>query len=66
MTLIIETLPKNFLQYKSNYVMNKLTFNLTQLLNDPTYYNSMLMDFHKLSGEASVAESFNYVKNGKI
>ena len=66
MTLIIETLSKSFLQCKSNYVMNKLTFSLTQLLNGHTYYESMLMDFHKPSGQASVAESFNFVKNGKI
>ena len=66
MTFIIETLSKSFLQCKSNYVMNKLTFSLTQLLNGYIYYESMLMDFHKPSGEASVAESFNYVMNGKI
>ena len=57
-TLIIETLPKSFLQLKSNYVMNKLTFALIQLLNDLTYYESMLIDPLKPSREASVAESF--------
>ena len=64
-TLIIETLPKSFLQLKSNYVMNKLTFALIQLLNDLTYYESMLIDPLKPSGEASVAESFKSVKKRK-
>ena len=62
MTLIIETLPKSFLQFKSNYVMNKLTFTLIQLLNDLTYYESMLIDPLKPKGEASVAESFKSIK----
>ena len=33
LTMIMETLSKSFLQFKSNYVMNKLSFTLTQLLN---------------------------------
>ena len=40
-TMIMETLPKSFLQFKSNYVMNKLTFTLTPLLNELTHYESI-------------------------
>ena len=43
-TMIMENLPKSFLQFKSNYVMNKLSFTLTQLLNELTHYESMLVD----------------------
>ena len=65
MALVIETLLKSFLQFKGNYVMNKLTFTLIQLLNDLTYSKSMLIDPFKPSGEASVAESFKSVKKKK-
>ena len=64
-TLIIETLLKSFLQFKSKYVMNKLTFTLIKLLNDLTYYKNILIDPLKPSGEASVAESFKSVKKRK-
>jgi hypothetical protein len=56
-TMIMETLPKSFFQFKSNYVMNKLSFSLTQLLNELTIYESMMMDKPKHSSEANVAES---------
>ena len=64
-TMIMETLPKSFLHFKSNYIMNKLTFALIQLLNDLTYYESILIDPLEPSGEASVAESFKSVKKRK-
>ena len=65
-TMIMETLPKSFLQFKSNYVMNKLTFTLTQLLNELTHYESMLVDTRKPSGEANVATSSKSSKKKKI
>ena len=65
MTLVIETLPKSFLQFMGNCVINKLTFTLIQLLNDLTYYESMLIDPLKPSGEVSVAKSFKSVKKRK-
>src|SRR5215813_13036254 len=55
--MIMETLPKSFFQFKSNYVMNKLSFTLTQLLNELTVYESMMMDRPKSGAEANVAES---------
>ena len=64
-TMIMETLPKSFLQYKSNYVMNKLSFTLTQLLNELTHYESMLVDTRKPSGEANIATSSKSTKKKK-
>ena len=64
-TMIMESLPKSFMQFKSNYVMNKWTFTLTQLLNELTHYESMLMDPRKSSAEANVAESSKSVKKKK-
>src|SRR5215813_10603297 len=55
--MIMETLPKSFFQFKSNYVMNKLSFTLTQLLNELTVYESMMMDRPKSGAETNVAES---------
>lgn len=64
-TMIMETLPKSFLQFKSNYDMNKLSFTQTQLLNELTSYESMLMDPQKPSVEANVAESSKSAKKRK-
>ena len=63
--MIMETLPKSFLQFKSNYVMNKLSFTLTQLLNELTHYESMLVDPRKSSAQANVAESSKSAKKKK-
>ncbi|KAL5810574.1 hypothetical protein ACOSQ4_027142 [Xanthoceras sorbifolium] len=40
-SIILTTLPKSFDQFKSNYGMNKLKFNLTQLLST---FQSMFKD----------------------
>src|SRR5215813_2769436 len=45
--------------------MNKLSFNLTQLLNELTIYESMMMDRPKPSSEANVVESSKSVKMKK-
>ena len=37
-----ETLPKSFLQFNSNVVMNKLVYNLTILLNELQTYESLM------------------------
>ena len=48
-----------------NYVINKLTFTLIQLLNDLTYYESMLINPLKPNRETSVVESFKSIKKRK-
>src|SRR5215813_5416665 len=63
--MILETLPKSFFQFKSNYIMNKLSFNLTQLLNELTIYESMMMDKPKPSFEANVTKSSKSAKMKK-
>ena len=60
--MIMETLPKSFLQFKSNYVMNKLSFTLTQLLNELTHYESMLVDPRRFGAEANFVESSKSAK----
>ena len=64
-TMIMEILPKSFLQFKSNYVMNKLTFTLTQLLNELTHYESMLVDPRKSNAKENIAESSKSAKKKK-
>ena len=39
--MILETLSHDFLQFKSNYVMNKLSYNLTELLNELQTFESI-------------------------
>ena len=56
MSIILTTLPKSFDQFKSNYVMNKLKFNLTQLLTDLTTFESMIKDNKSKTDEANVVE----------
>ena len=45
--------------------INKLTFTLTQLLNELTHYESMLVDTRKPSREANVATSSKSTKKKK-
>ena len=50
---ILETVP-NFLQFKSNYFMNKLLYDMTQLLNKLTTYEFIL---DGKQGETNVVEA---------
>ena len=51
--MILESLSPHFLQFKSNYFMNKLSYNLTQLLNKLTTFESISVE---KKGEANVVE----------
>ena len=64
-TMIMETLPKSFLQFKSNCSMNKLTFTLTELLNELTNYENVMNGPRKTNAEANVAESSKSAKKKK-
>ena len=63
-TMIMETLPKSFIHFKSNYSINGLTFTLTRLMNELTHYESILMG-PKPSGEVNVASSSKSEKKRK-
>ena len=52
--MILETLSPNFLQFKSNYFMNKFKYNMTQLLNELQTFESIS---NEKGGEANVAEA---------
>ncbi|KAK4840546.1 hypothetical protein QYF36_011546 [Acer negundo] len=54
-SIILTTLPKSFNQFKSNYEMNKLRFNLTQLLNELSIFESMTKDNKDKTDEVNVA-----------
>ena len=49
--MILETLSLSFLPFTSNYFMNKLTFNMTQLLNELQIFESINIG---KQGEANV------------
>ncbi|PON45545.1 Zinc finger, CCHC-type [Parasponia andersonii] len=53
---ILELLSPDFLQFKSNYVMNKLNYTMTQLLNELQTFESISNDKGK-DGSATVAEA---------
>ncbi|KAL5570115.1 hypothetical protein UlMin_026690 [Ulmus minor] len=53
--MILETLSPSFLQFKSKYFMNKLTYNLTQLLNELTTFEFLLEG--KQQSEANIVEA---------
>ena len=55
-SMILETLLPDFLQFKSNYVMNKLNYKMTQLLNELQTFESISKDKGK-HGSATVAEA---------
>ena len=52
--MILETLSPNFLQFKSNYFMNKLQYNMTELLNELQTFESISKE---KQAEANVAEA---------
>ena len=53
--MILESLSPAFLQFKSNYVMNKLSYNMTQLLNELQTFESIVKENGK-EGEENVVE----------
>ena len=55
-SMILESLSPDFLQFKSNYVMNKLNYTMTQLLNELQTFESISKDKGK-DGSATVAEA---------
>ena len=59
-SMILESLSPDFLQFKSNYVMNKLNYTMTQLLNELQTFESISKDKSKDSSttvaEANIAE----------
>lgn len=54
-SMILESLPPSFLQFKSNYVMNKLNYNMTQLLNELQTFEAISIGKVQ-EGEANVVE----------
>lgn len=42
-SMILESLPQAFLQFKSNYVMNNLNYNMTQLFNELKTFEAISM-----------------------
>ncbi|KAK1592800.1 hypothetical protein Q3G72_030576 [Acer saccharum] len=61
-SIILTTLTKSFDQFKRNYGMNKLKFNLTQLLNELTTFESMFKDNKSKTGEANIVEPLKVYK----
>ncbi|PON57845.1 hypothetical protein PanWU01x14_170580 [Parasponia andersonii] len=55
-SMILESLSPDFLQFKSNYVMNKLNYTMIQLLNELQTFESVSKDKGK-DGSATIAEA---------
>ncbi|TYJ96910.1 gag/pol protein [Cucumis melo var. makuwa] len=55
-SFILKSLPESFLQFRSNVVMNKISYTLTTLLNELQTFES-LMKIKGQKGEANVATS---------
>ena len=64
-TIIMETLPKSFMQFKSNCSMNKLIFTLTELLNELTNYESVMNGPRRPNVETNVSKSSKSPKKKK-
>ena len=66
-SMILESLSLTFFQFKSTYVMNKLNYNTTQLLNERKTFESFENDKEE-NGEANVVDaqpSTSFNKNRK-
>ena len=60
-SIILQSLPSKFQQFKNNYVMNKVSYNLTQLLNELQAFESV----NDIKGdEANIAKASS-IKNKK-
>ena len=55
MSVILESLTSDFLPFTTNYIMNKLEYNLTQLLNELQTFETISKTRSKV-GEANVAQ----------
>ncbi|XP_075479016.1 uncharacterized protein LOC142519887 [Primulina tabacum] len=55
-SMILESLSPNFLQFKSNYVMNKLNYNMTQLLHELQTFEAISIGKVQ-EGETNVVEN---------
>lgn len=55
-SFIMESLPKSFLLFTKNALMNKIEYNLTSLLNEFQFYQSLLKTKWK-EGEVNVTTS---------
>ena len=58
-SVILESLTPAFLQFTTNYVMNKMQYNMTQLLNELQTFEAISKTRPK-EGEANVAEHKPY------
>ncbi|PON49381.1 hypothetical protein PanWU01x14_230610, partial [Parasponia andersonii] len=61
-SMILESLSPDFLQFKGNYVMNKLNYKITQLLNELQTFESILKDKSKDSS-TTIAEVYVVEEN---
>ena len=62
-SIILTTFPKSFDQFKINYGMNKLKFNLIQLFNKLTTFESMIKNNKSKTCEVNVAEPSSFGLN---
>ncbi|PKU77463.1 hypothetical protein MA16_Dca020639 [Dendrobium catenatum] len=61
--MILETLSSRFMQFKSNYFMNRLKYNLTELLNELQTFESISKEKEPESNVAEVYHSTTYKNN---
>ena len=64
-SFIMESLPKSFLPFRMNAMMNKIKYNLTTLLNELQTYQSLLMNKGQI-GEANVAVSKKLLREANV
>src|ERR1051325_8714134 len=63
---ILESLPKIFLQFCSNAIMNKIQYSLTTLLNELQTFESLMKNKGPQQGEANVAHSKKFHKGSSF
>ena len=54
-SFILKSLPKSFLQFCNNAIMNKIVYTITTLLNELQTYQSLMKNKGQIDEEANVA-----------
>ncbi|XP_062100246.1 uncharacterized protein LOC133806134 [Humulus lupulus] len=62
-SIIVESLTPTFSEFTTNYIMNKLEFNMTQLLNDLPTFESLNKTITKVEEENLIEEKHSTSKD---
>lgn len=64
-SFILESLPRSFIQFKMNYILNKLNYEITQLLNELQTFESIMCD-KKQNGALAMLSQLHLLQRVRV